>query len=96
MADVMKDKDYGSMIPLFAHSFGSLVAVAAKTERSLPASVVAELAREWGVESEEAASVAAGTRNATADLPPDGLLVVTGSHYVVGEAIPVLERMWET
>ncbi|PIU45374.1 MAG: bifunctional folylpolyglutamate synthase/dihydrofolate synthase [Ignavibacteriales bacterium CG07_land_8_20_14_0_80_59_12] len=93
---VMKDKDYGSMIPLFAHSFGSLVAVAAKTERSLPASVVAELAREWGVESEEAASVAAGTRNATADLPPDGLLVVTGSHYVVGEAIPVLERMWET
>lgn len=96
---VMKDKDYQSMIRSLVRNAGYICAVAPKTDRALsPGQIqtfVQKLSPREKIQCDVARGVADGMRKCLRRLSylnGDGALVVTGSHYVVGEAIPVFER----
>lgn len=89
---VMKDKDYTTMLRHFKKLHHVIIATQPATERALPS---AELFRSMkGLffnayhEPNIAMAIAKGKRLAG----KKGLLVITGSHYLVGEALQELEN----
>ena len=72
--------------PLAEAGIDHVVCVAPETPRAMTAEVVAAAASEVGLTSEVAASIAGGVEAALRLVADDGLLVVTGSLYVVGDA----------
>jgi len=72
--------------PLAEAGIDHVVCVAPETPRAMAAEVVAAAASEVGLTSEVAASIAGGVEAALRLVADDGLLVVTGSLYVVGDA----------
>lgn len=84
-------RDPSAMLaPLRAVGVDVLVACAPVSPRALPAEVVAEAARALGMEVSVAASVAEAVALGRSLVPADGLLVVTGSLYVVADARTLL------
>lgn len=84
-------RDPSAMLaPLRAAGVGTLVACEARSPRTLPAEVVAEAARALGMEVATAGSVPDAVAQARSLVPDDGLLLVTGSLYVVADARAVL------
>lgn len=86
---VMKDKDMVPMLREIGRLAGTVVAVQPRTHRARPAESVTRAARRLGIPSDPAGSVAAGIRKA---LRRRGTILVTGSHYVVGEALEYLKK----
>lgn len=76
--------------PLVGAGIQRVVAVAPVTPRAMAAERVAEAARSLGVAAEVAPSVAGGVDAALSLVPDDGMLLATGSLYVVGEARALL------
>lgn len=89
---VMKDKDHSAMIRCLAPITQEAIAVAARSERSRSASDVAASFAQLGCRVRAALSVQEGIHLAFETVPKKGLILVTGSHFVVGEALPVLGR----
>jgi dihydrofolate synthase / folylpolyglutamate synthase len=87
---VMKDKDCSAMVRSLVPITERAIAVAARSERSRSASDVAAAFAEEGCRVQAALSVQEGIRIALEIAPKKGLILVTGSHFVVGEAMPVL------
>jgi dihydrofolate synthase/folylpolyglutamate synthase len=87
---VMRDKDLAAIARQLAPNAAQVIAVAARTERSLPASSVARVVERSGIPVAAAPSVAAGVRRAL-KLANRRPVVITGSHFVVGEALAMLE-----
>lgn len=80
-------RDPSAMLaPLAAAGVSCVVACAPASPRALPAESVAEAARSLGLETVVASAVAAAVARAQELVPPDGLLLVTGSLYVVADA----------
>ena len=88
---VMKDKDYPAMLAELATVAGAIVAVAPRQERALPAAKLFRGGRELGFRMVRGGSVASGIRKAVR-LAKSGVMLITGSHYVVGEALRALHR----
>ncbi|HUI10437.1 MAG TPA: folylpolyglutamate synthase/dihydrofolate synthase family protein [Bacteroidota bacterium] len=88
---VMKDKEYRPMLAGLAEIAEPIIAVAPPQERSLPAIELWRAGRDLGLEVLIGGSVASGLRKAARMAAKRGLLV-TGSHYVVGEALKALGR----
>jgi dihydrofolate synthase/folylpolyglutamate synthase len=89
---VMKDKDHAAMIRCLAPITDQAIAVAARSDRSRSASDVAAAFADRGCRVRAALSVEEGIHLALESAPKKGLILVTGSHFVVGEALPVLGR----
>ena len=89
---VMKDKDHMTMIRCLAPITEQAIAVAAHSDRSRSASDVAAAFADQRCRVRAALSVEEGVRLATESAPKKGLILVTGSHFVVGEALQVLGR----
>jgi dihydrofolate synthase / folylpolyglutamate synthase len=89
---VMKDKDHTAMIRCLAPITEQAIAVAARSDRSRSASDVAAAFADRGCRVRAALSVEEGVHLAIESAPKNGLILVTGSHFVVGEALPVLGR----
>ena len=89
---VMKDKDHAGMVHSLATITEQAIAVAARSERSRSASDVAAAFADEGCRVRAALSVQEGVHLALETVPKKGLILVTGSHFVVGEALPVLAR----
>lgn len=89
---VVKDKDYSSMVHDLARIADQAVAVAAHTTRSRPASDVAAAFEREKCRTRAALSVEEGIRLAIQLSGNDGTILVTGSHFVVGEAMAALGR----
>jgi dihydrofolate synthase/folylpolyglutamate synthase len=87
---VMKDKEYRTMIELLARMAKRFIAVAPKMERALPSLEVARIAEAWCASVVNGGSVTHGMRRARLSTS-SGNILVTGSNYVVGEALNVLE-----
>jgi folylpolyglutamate synthase/dihydropteroate synthase len=68
------------------------VAVAAHTSRSRPASDVAAAFEREKCKTRAALSVEEGIRVALQLAGNEGTILITGSHFVVGEAMAALER----
>ena len=89
---VMKDKDHGTMVHHLAPISEQVIAVAAHSERSRSASDVAAAFAREGCRVRAALSVREGIRIALEEAGTTGLVLVTGSHFVVGEALSALNR----
>ena len=87
---VMKDKDHVAMLQLLEPLTREVIAVAARTERSRSASDVAASVSNPRIGVRAALSVAEGVRLAIHRASPGRTILVTGSHYVVGEALEIL------
>jgi len=89
---VLKDKEYLPMVLDLASLSEDVVAVAPRSARARSASDVAAAFQRAGSRVRAALSVEAGIALAL-DLAGDrGTILVTGSHYVVGEALSALRR----
>jgi len=89
---VVKDKDYTSMVHDLGRIAHQAVAVAAHTSRSRPASDVAAAFEREKCKTRAALSVEEGIRVALQLAGNEGTILITGSHFVVGEAMAALER----
>jgi dihydrofolate synthase/folylpolyglutamate synthase len=89
---VVRDKDYSSMVHEIARVAEQVVTVAARTARSRPASDLAAAFDREKCKNVAALSVEEGMRLAIHLAGPDGTILVTGSHFVVGEAMAALGR----
>lgn len=89
---VLKDKEYLGMIEDLAGVSQDVVAVAPRSDRARSASDVAAGFQRAGSRVRAALSVEEGVMLAL-DLAGDqGTILITGSHYVVGEALSALDR----
>ena len=89
---VMMDKDYASMIKAIAGHARMVIAVEPRTKRALSSATIARRCRKAGIGSRDGGRVADGMRIASR-LPEAKKILVTGSHYVVGEALTALGKM---
>jgi dihydrofolate synthase/folylpolyglutamate synthase len=89
---VAADKDLRSIARAIGMVAGDVIAVAARTSRARPASDVSAAFEAVGRNSVVAPSVAEGLRQAIRRSGRHGTLLVTGSHFVAGEALAYLER----
>jgi dihydrofolate synthase/folylpolyglutamate synthase len=89
---VASDKDVRSIGRALRGIVARVVAVAARTHRSRPAADVARVFRELGLRVTEAPSVADGVRLGMRKAGRKGIVLITGSHFVAGEALSTLER----
>jgi dihydrofolate synthase/folylpolyglutamate synthase len=88
---VMKDKDHRGMLEALAPHAACFVAVEAKIDRSLPAGALLRSMRTEGLPAVRGGGVAQGLLRARAMASGRGILV-TGSHFVAGEALAALRR----
>jgi dihydrofolate synthase / folylpolyglutamate synthase len=89
---VMKDKDYPAMIRRLEELHPDFYAVHASIPRSLPSSELAEAIAEAGGRVKPYASISSALRAAQKAAAPRDLILVTGSHYIVGEALSALKH----
>jgi dihydrofolate synthase/folylpolyglutamate synthase len=82
----MKDKDCAGMIRLLSQEVRTFVFVKPSLERAIPVSTLVRIAARCGARGIYGGSVRRGLEKARS-LAPRGTIVVTGSHYVVGEAL---------
>jgi dihydrofolate synthase / folylpolyglutamate synthase len=88
---VMRDKAYQTMIDVLSTLPCRTIAVAPSTPRSLE---TAKILHEFHSHAKWAiigGSVAQGIDLARTEVIPDEFILITGSHYVVGEAIKYLK-----
>jgi folylpolyglutamate synthase/dihydropteroate synthase len=82
----MKDKDTTRMLIELSTIVSTFLMVAPATPRATTSRNLCALARRLGLDARNAGSVAAGIKLAASLLPRARPILVTGSHYVVGEA----------
>ena len=85
------------MLVALSRLTSTVVAVAPGVGRSLPAAEVKKLAKKVGIHVILGPTVPAGIRKALLRAGPETLaksprILITGSHYVVGEALSYLEK----
>ena len=82
---IMKDKDVRAAVNIIGSFAKRILAVQANTARALQSDVLASIAQELGVDSMEGGTVAEGISKAM-DLSTRGdTVLISGSHYIVGE-----------
>jgi len=83
---VMKDKDYGPMIDMLGSVVPEIIAVAPRMKRALPARELVRAGLQRGARIRLGGRVARGVAIAL-KTAGSGPILITGSHYVVGEAL---------
>ena len=86
---VMRDKDYSAMLLELAAVADRVIAVAPAQKRALPAGKLFRVGKDLGIRMVNGGSVASGIKKAVRSRNRGGILI-TGSHYVVGEALRAL------
>jgi folylpolyglutamate synthase/dihydropteroate synthase len=89
---VLKDKDYLPMVRDLGGVSSEVIAVAPRSERARSASDVAAAFQREGNRVRAALSVEEGVKLALGLAGNRGAILITGSHYVVGEAMSLLAR----
>jgi dihydrofolate synthase/folylpolyglutamate synthase len=88
---VMQDKDYRGMLQELGGVASVVVPVQPATSRALPLARLRAAAVAAGLRTAAGGTVRQGVRAGLELTGRSGTLLVTGSHYVVGEALTVLE-----
>ncbi|MEK7251520.1 MAG: folylpolyglutamate synthase/dihydrofolate synthase family protein, partial [Bacteroidota bacterium] len=88
---VMKDKDYRAMCEIVAGMAKHVVAVQAKNDRALKSSEIAKRINLIGENATNGRSVCRGVEIAMKLAGKKRKVLITGSHYVVGEALEFLQ-----
>ena len=84
---IMADKDVGGIIELLQPICGAVVTVQPQTPRAMRSSALARLFRQAGVKAINGGSVPRGITIARKLASPNQRILITGSHYLVGEAL---------
>lgn len=84
---LMKDKDLRAIARSIARVSSHVIAVQPSTERAQESSTIARTLRAFGVRSTDGGAVAAGFALAERRAGTGGVVLVTGSHFVVGEML---------
>ncbi len=88
---LMQDKDYKQIVKLFKAPAKTVFAVEAKTDRSRSAAELAKELRRLKIPAEEFTNVISGFKEVLRK--HDGIpVLITGSHFVVGEAVAFLKK----
>ena len=86
----MRDKAIGEMAEILFPLAERVIATRADNPRSAAPDEIREAASRTSVRIEEAADVAAAIKSARTSARPDAVVVITGSIYIVGEAMRLL------
>jgi dihydrofolate synthase/folylpolyglutamate synthase len=86
---VLADKDYRGMLAELARMPATLVLAEPRSVRAVPVTELHDAAADFGLDSVVVEDVADAVKSARASAGPGDIVVVTGSHYVVGEARPL-------
>jgi dihydrofolate synthase/folylpolyglutamate synthase len=89
---VMKDKNYETMIRFLSTLNPVVFAVRPETDRALLPEAIAETFQRRNCVAQAYHPLANGVRLAMRIQGKNDLLLVCGSHYVAGEALPVIEK----
>jgi dihydrofolate synthase / folylpolyglutamate synthase len=89
---VMRDKNMEEMLHSLQSITPLLIAVSPRVERARPVVEIEEECRNQDIPVEQGSSVGRGIARAVNVAPPKGIILITGSHYVVGEALSWLAR----
>ena len=89
---VMKDKDYGKMLEALSGTVPAIVVVAPGTGRALSSQRLFREAQKRGAKAIRGGSVGRGLRIARRLAGASGTILVTGSHYVVAEALELMQK----
>jgi folylpolyglutamate synthase/dihydropteroate synthase len=89
---VMKDKDYRAMVAGLSRVSGILIPVAPEGERALSARKLFDYVRQQRIPVLPGGTVRQGLKSARKHCKPSQRILITGSHYVVGEALDYLCR----
>jgi dihydrofolate synthase/folylpolyglutamate synthase len=87
---VLSDKDHEGMLNEMARVPSRIIAAQPKTVRTVPSEELRLAAIARGMLADSVDSVADAVKKAIEETPSGDLVVVTGSHYVVGEARDLL------
>ena len=87
---ILGDKDYRGMLTELTRVPCDVIATQAKSMRSVPLDELVTVADEFGLPCTKMDDVGDAVKAALASARPTDLVVVTGSHYVVGEARTLL------
>ncbi|RPH34972.1 hypothetical protein EHM92_07060, partial [bacterium] len=89
---VMRDKDYEQMLEALSGAVPAVVVVAPKTGRALPVQALFREAQKAGMKVQRGGSVERGLKTARRIAGRSGTVLVTGSHYVVAEALELMQK----
>jgi dihydrofolate synthase/folylpolyglutamate synthase len=89
---ILDDKPYRAMLKLLLPRAARLIVTRAKINRALPPETIAAIARTMVAEVRIVPDVAGALRFAMQTAAPQGLTLVAGSLYVVGEAKAAMEQ----
>lgn len=92
---VMKDKNYQEMITALGEVSSRFICVQPSVARALDVRELTQIVENLGFTSVRGGSVEDGLRMATKEVPTEKVLV-TGSFYVVGEALEFLQKSGKT
>ncbi len=87
------EKDVAGVLDVMAPVVGRLYAVRGENHRSRSAEEIAAASLEAGIDSVVCGTVGRGVDQAIAEARHDDLVLVFGSFYVVGEAIPIVDAL---
>lgn len=89
---VMKDKSYRTMVRLLRSVDPVIYPVQPSTDRALSSDVLYDECVAAGLRARRTRTPAAALQRARAEAGKHGVIVVTGSHYLVGEMLPLVEK----
>jgi dihydrofolate synthase / folylpolyglutamate synthase len=90
---VMKDKDYVGMLGRLKGIARKIVAVKPPNDRALPAKTLAVAARSAGFGAITGGNVPKGLMTAIREAREGEIILVTGSHYLVGDVLKCLKKI---
>ncbi len=89
---VMKDKAYRTMVRLLRPINPMVYPVQPSTERALSSEALIAECRTAGLRTTRTRTPAEALHRARKDAGKKGVIVITGSHYLVGELLPLVEK----
>lgn len=89
---VMKDKDYRKMLVQFKKIKPIIIATQPKIDRALASEQLYSVCKEMDIRCFHAVNTRKALDLAKAKTGKSGLLIIAGSHFLVGEIIPLLEK----
>jgi dihydrofolate synthase/folylpolyglutamate synthase len=87
---IMGDKDIAGFVAALADYADLVIATSPTTERAADASELARMAREQGLDARAVPSAGAAIEQAISEAREGDLVLVTGSHYTVGDVMTSL------
>jgi dihydrofolate synthase/folylpolyglutamate synthase len=92
---IMKDKDINSIVPYLEKFSKLVIACKPKTKRALNSSIIVDKLQEMEIPCIDGKSVANSLKIAKSIAKPDDIILICGSHMVLGEIIKYFKKTFK-